>query len=64
MMSDEPSGLDATAFAFAAGALCPVFDTPLRASAERHDDLKAYVERMMARFYPPEGAEKGQLGAA
>jgi hypothetical protein len=39
-------------FAFTAGLLCPLFDTPLRAAAERHDNLKRYVGRMAARFYP------------
>jgi len=38
MMGAEPKGLDATAFAFVAGVLCPLFDTPLRSAAERHDD--------------------------
>jgi glutathione S-transferase len=52
MMGAEPTGLDATAFAFIAGVLCPVFETPARIAAERHDNLKSYVERMMARFYP------------
>ncbi len=64
MMGPEPTGLDATAFAFIANALCPVFETPLRVVAERHDNLKRYVERMMARFYPPQGAVKGQPSAA
>ena len=52
MMGPEPSGLDATAFAFLAGALCPLFETPLRAAAERHDNVKGYVARMAERFYP------------
>jgi len=52
MMGDEPSGLDATAFAFLAGALCPIFETPLRTAAERHDNIKAYVGRMAERYYP------------
>ena len=52
MIGAEPTGLDATAFAFIAGVLCPVFETPARLAAERHDNLKSYVERMMARFYP------------
>src|SRR4029453_17156260 len=50
MMGPEPTGLDATAFAFVAGTLCPLFDTPLRTSAERHENLKRYVGRMTARF--------------
>jgi len=52
MMGDAPTGLDATAFAFLAGALCPTFETPLRTVVERHDNLKAYVGRMAGRFYP------------
>lgn len=52
MMRYEPSGLDATAFAFLASALCPVFETPLKTAAERHDNVKAYVGRMAERFYP------------
>jgi glutathione S-transferase len=51
-MGDEPLGVDATIFAFAAGTLCPMFETPLRSAAERHENLKAYVGRMLARFYP------------
>jgi glutathione S-transferase len=51
-MGSEPTGFDATMFAFAAGMLCPAFETPLRAAAEHHDNLKRYVGRMTARFYP------------
>lgn len=49
---EAPTGADATVFAFAAGVLCPTFDTPLRTAAEAHDNLKRYVGRMTARFYP------------
>lgn len=52
MMGEELSGLDATAFAFTANMLCPVFETPLRSAAERHGNLKAYLGRMAERFYP------------
>jgi glutathione S-transferase len=48
----EPCGADATMFAFTAGLLCPRFATPLRDAAERHDNLKRYVGRMTARYYP------------
>lgn len=51
-MGDAPTGVDATAFAFIAGALCPIFETPIRTEAERHDNLKRYVGRVTARFYP------------
>jgi len=51
-MGSEPTGIDATMFAFAAGVLCPLFQTPLRTAAEKHDNLRRYVSRMTARFYP------------
>ncbi|HEY6259398.1 MAG TPA: glutathione S-transferase C-terminal domain-containing protein [Xanthobacteraceae bacterium] len=51
-MGSEPVGVDATIFAFVAGTLCPVFQTPIRTAAERHDNLRRYVGRMAARFYP------------
>jgi glutathione S-transferase len=51
-MGAEPTGVDATMFAFAAGMLCPLFDTPLRTAAERHENLRRYVGRMTARYYP------------
>jgi glutathione S-transferase len=51
-MGAEPTGVDATICAFVAGALCPQFDTPLRTAAERHDNLRRYVGRMTARYYP------------
>jgi glutathione S-transferase len=51
-MGAEPVGVDATVFSFVAGALCPTFETPIRCAAERHDNLKRYVGRMTARFYP------------
>jgi len=51
-MGSEPTGVDATIFAFVAGVLCPHFDLPIRAAAARHDNLRRYVSRMTARFYP------------
>jgi glutathione S-transferase len=64
IMGAEPTGADATMFAFVAGALCPVFDTPIRTAAERHDNLKRYVGRMTARFYPGLGEIAGVKAAA
>jgi glutathione S-transferase len=64
MMGDAPTGLDATAFAFVAGVLCPVFESPIRIAAERHDNLRSYVDRMMARFYPDLSAARGRKTAA
>lgn len=52
MMGAQPAGLDATAFAFLAGVLCPLFELKLRGAAERHDNLRQYVGRMTDRFYP------------
>ena len=63
-MGAEPTGVDATTFAFAAGALSPTFDTPLRSAAERHDNLKRYVGRMTARYYPDFGEIAGCKAAA
>jgi glutathione S-transferase len=51
-MGDEPVGVDATVFAFIAGVLCPVFESSVRTAAERHANLKRYVGRITARFYP------------
>jgi len=61
---DEPTGVDATMFSFVAGVLCPVFETPRRAAAERHDNLKRYVGRMTARYYPEAGEVAGCKAAA
>jgi glutathione S-transferase len=51
-MGGEPTGVDAAMFAFVCGLLCPLFDTRVRAVAERRDNLRRYVGRMTARFYP------------
>ncbi|HLH95766.1 MAG TPA: glutathione S-transferase C-terminal domain-containing protein [Xanthobacteraceae bacterium] len=51
-MGSEPVGADATIFSFVAGVLCPAFATAIRNAAERHENLKLYVGRMTARFYP------------
>jgi glutathione S-transferase len=58
-MGSEPSGVDATVFAFVAGTLCPHFDTQLRIAAERQDNLRRYVGRMTARYYPALGEIAG-----
>ncbi|MFI5010713.1 MAG: glutathione S-transferase family protein [Hyphomicrobiales bacterium] len=52
LLSQEPKGVDATAFAFIAGSLCERFDTKLRTAAEAHANLLAYRDRMLAKFYP------------
>jgi glutathione S-transferase len=52
LMGDQPCGADATAFAFIAGGLTPVFDTPARDKLESMTNLVAYRDRMMTQFYP------------
>ena len=63
-MGNELTGMDATMFAFVAGALCPHFETPLRTAAERHDNLRRYVGRITARFYPDQAEIAGCKAAA
>lgn len=63
-MGTEPTGVDATAFAFLAGALCPLFHTPMRDEAARHGNLTRYVARMTARFYPERSEMAGIKTAA
>jgi glutathione S-transferase len=55
-MGAEPGGVDATMFAFVCAALCPYFESRLRCAAERRDNLRRYVGRMTALYYP--GLEK------
>ena len=64
LMGSEPTGVDATAFAFIAGLLCPVFETKLRTAAERRDNLRRYVGRMTVRFYPDRSELAGCQAAA
>jgi glutathione S-transferase len=63
-MGAEPAGVDATLFAFMAGTLCPIFETPLRIAAERHANLRSYVGRMTARYYPDRAQIAGCPAAA
>lgn len=51
LMGATPCGADATVFAFIESALCPHFDTPLRAAAQAHPNLVAYVARMQAQYF-------------
>ena len=52
LMGSEACGADATAFAFIAGAFCPIFESPAHAKARSFPNLGAYRDRMMAEFYP------------
>jgi glutathione S-transferase len=55
LMGNEACGADATAFAFIAGALCPLFESPAHAKARSLPNLSAYRDRMMAEFFPEMG---------
>jgi len=48
----RPCGADATVFALLAATLTPFFSGELRRRAEGFGTLVAYVDRLMARFYP------------
>jgi len=55
LMGDAPCGADATVLGMVAGVLTPFFDGKLRERAERHANLVAYRDRMMASYYPDFG---------
>ncbi len=63
-MGTEPTGADATIFAFVNSAMCPLFESPLQQAAASHDNLRRYVGRMTARFYPELGEIAGCKAAA
>ncbi|MDP2314177.1 MAG: glutathione S-transferase family protein [Pseudomonadota bacterium] len=52
LFGETPVGVDATTFGALAGLLTPFFDSPLRRRAAASPTLTAYVDRMMARYYP------------
>jgi glutathione S-transferase len=52
LMGDTACGADAAAFAVTAGILTPFFVSPLRERAQQFDNLIAYVDRMMGKYYP------------
>jgi glutathione S-transferase len=51
LMGDKPAGVDATAFGALAGILTPFFSSKLRNEVRGFDNLTAYVDRMMQRYY-------------
>jgi glutathione S-transferase len=51
-LGPQASGADATVFAFVAGALTPVFQSPVRDKMTSLPNLVGYHDRMMAEFYP------------
>lgn len=52
LMGDWPCGTDAIAFSLLAGILTPFFDSDLRRRTEDFGNLSAYVDRMMAQYFP------------
>lgn len=52
LLGNEPSGADATMYAFVASVLCREFESPIHSHADRHANLRDYNERMRQRFYP------------
>jgi glutathione S-transferase len=57
LMGKKSCGADATAFAFVASFLTPVFDTPIRTAAERHPNLAAYKDRIARLYFSHSEAE-------
>jgi glutathione S-transferase len=51
LMGASACGADATAFAFASGILCPLFNSEIRKHAESHPNLVAYSKRLHREFY-------------
>ena len=52
LMGSEPCGADASVWSLVAGALCPLFESPIRDAAQRHANLVAYSDRGFARWFP------------
>jgi glutathione S-transferase len=52
LMGNAPCGADATAFAFIAGGLPDIFESPLQKKLAGTSNLVAYRDRMMAEFFP------------
>lgn len=52
LFGKRPCGADATVFAMLAGVLTPYFDSELKRRTEGFGTLVAYVDRLMAQFYP------------
>ncbi len=50
-MGDQPSSLDAVAYAFLANLIWVPLDTPMKSYAVNRPNLEAYCQRMKARYY-------------
>jgi glutathione S-transferase len=53
----QPTGCDATVFAFIAGALPPIFESPVTDRLRTMTNLVAYHDRMMKQYYPKMGSD-------
>jgi glutathione S-transferase len=62
LMGQEPCGADASVWSMVAGTLCTHFETPIRTAAECHENLLAYRDRGMQRWFP-EHATAATTGA-
>lgn len=63
LMGEKPCGTDAMAFASLAGLMTPFFDSPLRERSMEFANLVAYVDRMMAQYYPEHAWQRMQAAA-
>lgn len=52
LMGDAPCAADAMVFASISSILCKLFDTPVRTHAQGKDNLVAYRDRILARYFP------------
>ena len=60
LMGERPCGADATVYGFVGGALCPVFETPLRTKAEAYPNLRDYSARLTKQYFPGGGCSARQ----
>ena len=56
LMGAGPTKADATVHAFVCNFLAAPFTTPLKSATLRHENLVAYNERMLARYFPLQAA--------
>jgi glutathione S-transferase len=48
---EKPCAADASLFAFVAGVLAPIWESPIKEAAERQPNLVAYRDRMMREYF-------------
>lgn len=62
MLGDQPSSLDATAYAFLANLLWAPYEMPMRRHAQSLPVLEAYCRRMKARYYDARDGDAATAG--